>query len=127
MALASEGRGATANGAPLRVSSSAQCRKGAVYVRHFDKLHTELSSPMMDSGLALYKVAAGELDGAVIRMKTHREWDIAAPIRLIEEAGGRVTDEYGDPIKLGIGRVEFGSFVASNGIVHEELLQLIKQ
>jgi myo-inositol-1(or 4)-monophosphatase len=125
MALASGGGGATANGVPLRVSSHIACRKGAVYVRRFDSLQTDLASPMMDSGLALYKVAAGELDGALIRMKTHREWDIAAPIRLIEEAGGKVTDEYGQPIPLGVGEIAFGCLVASNGHVHQELLQLI--
>jgi myo-inositol-1(or 4)-monophosphatase len=127
MALASKDGGATANGVPLRVSRAVTGRKGSVYVRNFEQLHTDLASPMMDSGLALYKVAAGELDGALIRMKTHREWDIAAPIRLIEEAGGRVTDEHGNAIPLGVGKIEFSCLVASNGIVHEELQRLIPE
>jgi fructose-1,6-bisphosphatase/inositol monophosphatase family enzyme len=79
----------------------------------------------MDSGLALYKVAAGELEGAVIRMLTHKEWDIAAPIVAIKEAGGRVTDEHGRELAVGQGEIAFQYLVASNGSVHDDLLKLI--
>lgn len=80
---------------------------------------------MMDSGLALAKVAMGELDGAIIKMVTHREWDIAAPMALLREAGAVVTDELGKEIPLGTGSIAFNYFVASNGRVHEQLLKII--
>jgi myo-inositol-1(or 4)-monophosphatase len=79
----------------------------------------------MDSSLALLKVACGELDAAVIRMTTHREWDIAAPIAVIREAGGMITDETGVEIQCGLGGVSFTYLVASNGCVHKEILKLI--
>ncbi len=124
-AIAREGRGATLNGTPLRVSVTSHCRQGGVYIRNFECTRPEVASPAMDSSLALLKVAKGELDAAVIRMTTHREWDIAAPMALIREAGGTITDEKGDEIRCGLGGVSFGCFVASNGRLHQEVLALI--
>jgi histidinol-phosphatase len=43
-------------------------------------------------------------------------WDAAAPTVLIEEAGGRVTDFEGRR------RIDSRTFVASNGVLHEEVL-----
>jgi histidinol-phosphatase len=43
-------------------------------------------------------------------------WDMAAPLVLIEEAGGRVTDFAGRRT------IDSGTLLASNGILHEELL-----
>lgn len=122
---AREGRGAIRNGAPVCVSATPRCRSGGVYIRNFECVRPELASPPMDSSLALLKVACGELDAAVIRMTTHREWDIAAPIAVIREAGGMITDETGVEIQCGLGGVSFTYFVASNGCVHQEILKLI--
>jgi histidinol-phosphatase len=44
-------------------------------------------------------------------------WDIAAPFIVVEEAGGRVTD-FG-----GRRTIDASTFVASNGVLHEELLR----
>ena len=44
-------------------------------------------------------------------------WDVAAPMVIVEEAGGRVTDV------TGARDVHGSSFVASNGLIHEELLR----
>lgn len=46
-------------------------------------------------------------------------WDIAAPMLLVEEAGGRVTDLQGHRSVVGDG------FVTSNGLLHEETLGLL--
>jgi len=51
-------------------------------------------------------------------MKT---WDLAGPMVLIEEAGGRVTDVNG---KRG---VDTPSFVGSNGHLHEEILRRLRE
>jgi myo-inositol-1(or 4)-monophosphatase len=79
----------------------------------------------MDSCLAFLKVAQGELDALVIKMTTHREWDIAAPMAIIKEAGGVITDEKGQTIPCGLGSVPFSYLVASNGRLHQEILRLI--
>jgi histidinol-phosphatase len=43
-------------------------------------------------------------------------WDAAAPTVLIEEAGGRVTDFEGRRA------IDSGTFVATNGLLHDEIL-----
>ena len=118
LVLAERGRGAVANGKPLAVSTAETLQPGRVYIRNFQCLQPEIISPMMDSGLALLKVANGELDGAIIRMKTHREWDLAAPIAAIQEAGGRVSTELGTNIPCGRGEIDFDYVIASNGKIH---------
>ena len=49
-----------------------------------------------------------------------KTWDLAGPLVVIEEAGGRVTDVLGDR------RIDTGSSVASNGLLHEELLRRLR-
>jgi len=119
------GAGALCNGAPMRVSRQVQAQAGRVYIRNFESKRPELACPMMDSGLALLKVANGELDGAIIRMTTHREWDLAAPMAVLLEAGGRVSDQTGAQIRCGTGVLDFSYCVVSNGLIHQELLSLI--
>jgi histidinol-phosphatase len=48
-----------------------------------------------------------------------KPWDLAAPQIVIEEAGGRVTDALGER------RIDATSFVATNGILHEAVLERI--
>eukprot|EP01038_Epipyxis_sp_PR26KG_P009693 gene9693-13046_t len=49
-------------------------------------------------------------------------WDLAAGSLIIREAGGKVTDAWGEEYRL-----ETRNLVASNGLIHEELLQVMKQ
>jgi myo-inositol-1(or 4)-monophosphatase len=116
---------ALCNGVALAVSRTQSLMPGRVYIRNFECRRPEIAAPMMDSGLALLKVAQGELDGAIIRMTTHREWDIAAPAAIIRSAGGVVTNETQLPIRFGTGRVDFQYLIASNGVIHKELQALI--
>jgi myo-inositol-1(or 4)-monophosphatase len=125
MFVAQAGKGAFRNGTPIRVSDVDRARDGLVYVRRFSSKAPKLESPMMDSGLALAKVACGELDGAIIKMTTHREWDIAAPMAILREAGATVTDERGGDVPVGTGDIAFQYFVASNGRIHQELLAIL--
>ena len=47
-------------------------------------------------------------------------WDAAAPALLVEEAGGRATDFEGRRA------IDSGSFVASNGLLHDEVLERLR-
>jgi myo-inositol-1(or 4)-monophosphatase len=70
--------------------------------------------------LYLAYVAAGRIDGYwELRLGT---WDAAAGSLLIEEAGGRVTDLAGGPLDLSQPRI-----VASNGHIHEEILETLRE
>jgi len=64
-------------------------------------------------GYALVAEGAAE---AMLETGMH-SWDVAAPLVIIEEAGGRVTD------MSGARDVNAASFVGSNGLLHEELLR----
>jgi histidinol-phosphatase len=60
-------------------------------------------------------LAEGAVDGAVDADGVN-EWDLAAVQVIVEEAGGRFSD------REGAARIDAGSAVASNGLVHDELL-----
>ena len=60
-------------------------------------------------------VAEGAVDAAVDAVGV-AEWDLAAVQVIVEEAGGTFTDFNG------VARFDGGSAVASNGLVHDELL-----
>jgi histidinol-phosphatase len=60
-------------------------------------------------------IAEGSVDGAVDAIGVS-EWDLAPMQVIVEEAGGRFSD------REGAQRIDGGSAVASNGLLHEELL-----
>jgi histidinol-phosphatase len=63
-------------------------------------------------------IAEGCVDGALDGPGV-KEWDLAATQVIIEEAGGRFSDFGGEP------RIDGGSAVASNGLIHDELLAAV--
>jgi myo-inositol-1(or 4)-monophosphatase len=70
--------------------------------------------------LDLSYVACGRL-GGFWEIRLH-PWDVAAGSLIVQEAGGRVTDFDGGPDYLS------GEFiVASNGLIHDEMLRVIKE
>lgn len=70
--------------------------------------------------LYLAWVAAGRLDGYwELRVGP---WDVAAGSLLVEEAEGRVTDLRGGPLDL-----DAPAIVASNGRIHEAMLQILRE
>ncbi|MBF0107143.1 MAG: hypothetical protein HQM16_17675 [Deltaproteobacteria bacterium] len=53
-------------------------------------------------------------------------WDHAAGVFMVQEAGGRVTDMFGDPVDLKAGRmIPQKGILASNGVMHDKLLNAI--
>ena len=48
-------------------------------------------------------------------------WDAAAPMVIVEEAGGRATDFDGRR------RIDSGTFVVSNGLLHDIVLERLQQ
>jgi myo-inositol-1(or 4)-monophosphatase len=72
------------------------------------------------AALDLANLAAGRLDG--FWELYLNPWDVAAGTLLVQEAGGRVTDERGAPRELD-GKV----IVASNGRIHDELIAALAE
>jgi myo-inositol-1(or 4)-monophosphatase len=69
--------------------------------------------------LAFVSVGRAE---ALIKRSQH-PWDVAAGMLLIEEAGGKVTDEDGQPIDFSGRRF---NLIASNSVLHDTLLKSFK-
>ena len=125
-ALGRRGRGAQLNGLRMAVSQATTFRKHSIYLRHVAPRQESFVYPeWLDSGLAFLQLCRGELDGIVIKLGRHQEWDLAAPSVMIEESGGMVTDEKGDPIRFYRAPIKYKYLVASNGVVHEQLLNLV--
>jgi myo-inositol-1(or 4)-monophosphatase len=76
------------------------------------------------AALDLAWVASGRFDAYWEHGGAHgvQPWDLAAGALLVTEAGGVFTDHVGR-----INRLEASAFVASNGMVHEELREIIQQ
>jgi myo-inositol-1(or 4)-monophosphatase len=54
-----------------------------------------------------------------------RVTDIAASKLIIEEAGGKITDEKGNPLNTPLDVRKRVNIIASNGIAHDKLLELV--
>jgi 3'(2'), 5'-bisphosphate nucleotidase len=51
-------------------------------------------------------------------------WDTCGPQIILEEAGGKVTDIFGEPIRYDVGDVQnYGGILASNGVSHEHAVE----
>ena len=134
--VAELGRGATLNGAPLRVSATptlGESLLGTSYpndlaaaprnnlAEHADLIQRCRSVRSLGSAaLGLAAVAAGRLDG--YWEQRLGAWDIAAGALLIREAGGTVTAVHGAPLDLAAPTI-----AASNGLIHSDLLQALKE
>jgi myo-inositol-1(or 4)-monophosphatase len=131
---AERGRGARLNDRPMRVSRTPELCEALVATGfpsrkrhqspniHFYQEFCLRSHGVRRAGSAaldLACVAAGRLD-AFWEFNLN-PWDTAAGILLIEEAGGRVTDFSGNPFRLDSREV-----LASNGLIHAELVSLFE-
>jgi myo-inositol-1(or 4)-monophosphatase len=78
---------AMANGRGLLLASRREIRDG-----EFEPFREDWDiAPLGSTAYKLARIAAGEADGVVSR-GPKSEWDIAAGVLLVSEAGGRVTD-----------------------------------
>ena len=75
---------------------------------------------MGSAAIALCYVAAGRLDAYAERYIG--QWDYMAGALIVKEAGGRVTNYAGEDYFM-----EGDSVVATNGVIHQELLVAVKQ
>jgi myo-inositol-1(or 4)-monophosphatase len=131
---ATRGGGAFLNDRPLRVSTESRLHHalaatGFAYDVHksphdnlleFGRMVRALRAVRRDGSAALdlCYVAAGRLD-AYWEFKLSA-WDVAAGLLIVDEAGGRCSDAKGDtPPRSGV------EVVASNGRLHERILELL--
>lgn len=133
--VAERGGGALLNGYPIHVSpiddlSRSLLATGFPYdireseqnnIRHFNAmaLRAQAIRRAGSAALDMAYVAAGRFDG-FWELKL-MPWDTAAGLLLIEEAGGVVSDLFGNPYHLNT-----SSILASNGFIHEQMMEVLR-
>ncbi|MFC5187637.1 inositol monophosphatase family protein [Actinomadura harenae] len=124
---ASQGQGAYADGAPLRVSTVDTLPEAGLSFAALDRWDDRSLLPEIadlarrarhswGSGgfWSQMLVAEGRLDAALDPWG--KPWDLAAPKIIIEEAGGRLTDLSGTPT------IDHDAALATNGLLHDHLV-----
>ncbi len=133
--VAERGQGATLNDRRIRVSTKESVATACLVTGFPYTYLDEPNGPLQvferfirrgipvrrlgSAAIDLAWVAAGRFDGFFEHKL--QAWDSAAGFLMVEEAGGRVTNLHGDtysPYQPGI--------IASNGVLHDELLQWVK-
>jgi myo-inositol-1(or 4)-monophosphatase len=124
------------NGKEIRVSSAGTLKDsllvtGFPYIRdHILDQYMELFKAFIQRSQDLRRLGSAATDLAYVaagRFEGFYEislnpWDVAAGSFLVQQAGGRVTDFNG-----GEDYIFGGSLVSSNGLVHEEMLEVVKK
>lgn len=133
--FAEKDKGAYLNNKKINVSKRDTLQGSLVFTEYwkqspYETLHLiealedkNCHTPIMKSiaygaGLA----AAGEAVGIIFA--SDKPWDIAAAKIIIEEAGGKVTNLYGNEQRYD---QNIQGCVASNGILHNALLDIVKK
>jgi len=130
-----KGQGATLNGAAVRISSISELdksllatgfpydrRENADFYLSFFKAFLTRCQGIRRAGSAaldLCYVASGRLDGFwELKLKP---WDIAAGALIVAEAGGTLSNFSGKEFSI-----SGNETLASNGIIHDEMVQVIR-
>lgn len=129
MVVARKGQGCTVNGRPTTVSSTGElpksyvvgCPGGEKNNVRFAEMEYALHQQIKDfrkigsAAIECYMVAAGRVDA--FTTLNISPWDVAAGVLCVQEAGGKVTDFYGEPWTL-----NKTDLLVSNGKVHDAVL-----
>ena len=90
--------------------------------------HVKERIPESSVGIKLGLIALGNADFHINTNFRANKWDTCAPQIILEEAGGRITDLYGN--SLDYNQLEnkwLNSFVASNDVLHKKILDELKK
>ncbi|HKO96920.1 MAG TPA: inositol monophosphatase family protein [Pyrinomonadaceae bacterium] len=139
MFAAERGQGAHLNDRRMRVSdiedlnSAMLCtgfpynvRERPNFTRDFAKFTMESQAVRRDGSAALdlAYLACGRFDGFF--EEGLKAWDVAAGVLLIEEAGGTVSDFEGQPLNIYTPKIYAPKVLASNGLVHEAMIRVLR-
>jgi myo-inositol-1(or 4)-monophosphatase len=127
------GEGATLNGAPIRVSEEKTLDRSLLATgwpfrrKHLLPPYMEVFKGILARAQGMRRAGSASLDlsyAAAGRLEGFWEyglglWDVAAGALIVREAGGMISDFDGTQ-----GWWESGDIVASNGLIHEELIEV---
>jgi histidinol phosphatase-like enzyme (inositol monophosphatase family) len=125
---AGRGLGCFCNGVPAHVSDRRRLRGSYLTTSGFDGWTDDALTSVRDAGMFMRTwgdgygyalVATGRVEAMVDEIAA--PWDLAAMPVIIGEAGGTFTDFSGAP------RIDGGSGLATNGHLHQEVLELVRR
>lgn len=136
--VAEKGKGATLNGKPISVTSTANIEDaifgtGFPYNVHQNPLHCiEQFAHIIRKGIPVRRMGAAAIDLSYVAAGRYdafwevslHPWDYAAGKLLVEEAGGTFTNLAGE-IYAPTSNYVAGSIVASNTRIHKSLLKML--
>jgi myo-inositol-1(or 4)-monophosphatase len=116
---AARGTGAVRNGLPLTASTRTDLSGARVPADLLPKADMDLVTVYKPNSIALRiaMVAADEAD-LVAALRWGHEWDIAAAALIAEEAGGKVTDAHGRPLRFNSTKGEAFGVLATGTPLH---------
>ena len=135
MFAAAEGQGATLNGE--RIMAPPTCALGGCGMILRPEMHARLSAhpgwpktrlltPMPNSiAYRIALVAAGRWDAAIGLGKTN-DWDVAAAVLILREAGGMATDGYGQPFAFNRPVTNHPGVVAAGAGLHPLIMEKLQ-
>jgi myo-inositol-1(or 4)-monophosphatase len=128
------GAGVTLNGAPVRVSKQPDLAAARILTSRsesdrgeWEEFRSELRLEL--TGSVAYKlalIAAGNGD-ATFSLTPKNEWDICAGAALLAEAGGRITDRYGEPLRFNQPDTRLPGLIASNDALYGAIVELLRR
>lgn len=121
---AEAGKGAWLNGERLRITDRDALPGARVPADTLPRTDADLIGVKRPNSIALRiaMIAAGEVD-LVATLRWGREWDIAAAMLIAEEAGAKVTDALGNPIRWNSTRAEMFGVLASVPGIHQAAVE----
>lgn len=131
---AERGKGAWLNGRRIHVSGIDRCEQALVAtgfpysVRENMDIVLRDVRTLLDATVGVRRCGAAALDLCFVACGSFdayfegwiRPWDVAAGWLLVEEAGGRVTGRNGESYVFDT------PILASNGLIHEEMMRILK-
>lgn len=131
---ARRGGGTTLNAQPVRCSSCADILSAEVLASRSEVKRGEWQDyqdlmNVKPTGSVAYKfalIAAGEAD-ATFSLTPKNEWDICAGTMLVEEAGGIVTDRYGEPLTFNNEKTLLPGLIAAGTALWGPIRDIIKE
>ena len=129
---ACHGHGAFCNGEPIRVSMTTDLQGAVVLASRSESKRGEFErfkdiltvQPLGSVAYKLAQVARGKGD-MTFSLVPKNEWDICAGVLLVEEAGGQVSHLDGRQVIFNQPKTLLQGLVASNSLLHPQLLKLI--
>ena len=123
--------------APARVTSISNLSEATLVQSHSKKGETSWPVKVLtprrvvetySAGVKLAMLARGEVDMYVNTYANFSDWDICAGHLLVTEAGGRVTELSGEPIRYATpGYSQQGGLLATNGVLHDAAVTALRR